>query len=156
MDEARSDERIVEGMDGMHALACSAMRRLFGFVAEADRGGVWRSYGARDMAHWLWMRFGISDWKARRWIAAAHALDGLPLTAAAFARGEIGVDQVVELTRLAMPETEARLLPWARNVSSGAIRARADRSWSMLNRVTTADRYALGESISTAWRSARW
>ncbi len=128
MNEARSDERIVEGMDGMHALACSALRRLFGFVAEADRGELWRSYGARDMAHWLWMRFGLSDWKARRWIAAAHALELLPLTAAAFARGEIGVDQVVELTRLATPETEAQLLPWARNVSSGAIRARADRA----------------------------
>lgn len=128
MDEARSDERIVEGMDGMHALACSALRRLFGFVAEADRAELWQSYGARDMAHWLWMRFGLSEWKARRWIASAHALERLPLIAAAFARGELGVDQVVELTRLATPETEAGLLPWARNVSSGAIRARADRA----------------------------
>ena len=32
------------------------------------------------MAHWLKMRYGISDWKARRWIAAAHALESLPLT----------------------------------------------------------------------------
>jgi hypothetical protein len=147
MNEARSDERLVEGMDGMHALACSALRRLFGFVAEADRAEVWRSYGARDMAHWLWMRFGLSDWKARRWIAAAHALERLPLTASAFAGGEIGVDQVVELTRLATPETEARLLTWARNASSGAIRARADRAL----RQTQEDVRAVEEDRRLTW-----
>ena len=128
VDGGRSHERLVEGMDGMHALACSALRRLFGFIVEADRCEAWRSYGARDLSHWLWMRYGISDWKARRWIACAHALEQLPLTAGAFARGELGIDQVVELTRLATAETEAMLLPWARNVSSGAIRARADRA----------------------------
>jgi hypothetical protein len=78
------------------------------------------------MAHWLWMRYGISDWKARRWIAAARALETLPETAAAFARGELGIDQVVELTRFATPETEVELLAWARNAASGAIRHRAE------------------------------
>ncbi len=37
-----------------------------------------------------------------------------------------GIDKVVELTRLATPETEGELIPWARNVSSGRIRHRAD------------------------------
>ncbi len=30
------------------------------------------------MAHWLKMRYGVSDWKARRWIASAHALESCP------------------------------------------------------------------------------
>lgn len=69
------------------------------------------------MAHWLSMRYGISDWKARRWIAAAHALEGLPRISEAFASGELGIDKVVELTRFATAETEGRLITWAQRVS---------------------------------------
>lgn len=78
------------------------------------------------MAHWLWMRYGISFWKASRWIAAAHALNELPRISQAFASGEIGVDKVVELTRFATPQTEAGLITWAKGVSCGAIRHKGD------------------------------
>jgi hypothetical protein len=78
------------------------------------------------MAHWLRMRYGVSDWKARRWIAAAHALESLPLTSEAFASGRLGVDKVVELTRFATPETERGLLPWAERVASGTIREKGN------------------------------
>jgi hypothetical protein len=37
-----------------------------------------------------------------------------------------GWDKVVELTRLATPETEGRLIRWARGVSCGAIRRKGD------------------------------
>ena len=83
---------------------CRAQRRLFTFIAEADRRSLWERDGAHDMAHWLRMRYGISDWKARRWIASAHALRALPLTSEAFSTGRLGVDKVVELTRFATPE----------------------------------------------------
>src|SRR6266540_3542070 len=78
-----------------------------------------RHDGARDMAHWLGMRYGISDWKAHRWIAAAHALEDLPLLSEAFSPGELGIDKVVELTRFATAKTEARLIPWARGGCPG-------------------------------------
>jgi hypothetical protein len=99
---------------------------LFRAIAEVDRSEAWVEDGARDIAHWLRMRYGISDWKARRWIACAHALEGLPRIADALATGELGVDKVVELTRFASAEREADLVPWARQVSSGRIRHRAD------------------------------
>jgi hypothetical protein len=78
------------------------------------------------MAQWLWMRYGLSDWKARRWIASAHALESLPVISEAFASGELGIDKVAELTRLATPQTEAGLIGWACRVSPGAIRHRGD------------------------------
>src|SRR5207302_226524 len=65
-------------------------------------------------------------WKARRWIAAAHALDSLSRIAEAFAAGSIGIDKVLELCRFATAETEETLLVWAMRVSAGAIRARGD------------------------------
>src|SRR5437764_467920 len=78
-------------MDASHEAACRAQRRFFTFIAEADRRSLWVGNGAHDMAHWLKMRYGVSDWKARRFIASAHALESLPLTAEAFATGRLGV-----------------------------------------------------------------
>ena len=126
MQDHRSAEQLIEAMDGQHRLDCSVQRELFGLIARVDRLELWRDSGARDMAHWLWMRYGISEWKARRWIAASHALEYLPLIAEAFSSGELGIDKVVELTRFATPATEATLIPWAQRVSSGAIRAQGD------------------------------
>ena len=56
-------------------------------IVEADRLELWRDWGARDMAHWLAMRYDVSEWKTRRWIAAAHALEDLPLIAEVLAYG---------------------------------------------------------------------
>ena len=99
---------------------------MFEAIARGDRRELWRDWGARDMAHWLSMRYGISHWKALRWIAAAYALEVLPAIAAAFASGRLSVDKVVELTRCATPETEDRLLAWAQGVSCAAIRRKGD------------------------------
>jgi hypothetical protein len=93
-------------------------------IAQADRRKSWVDVGARDTAHWLSMRYGISYWKAQRWIAAAHALESLPSVAGALASGELHMDKAVELTRFATPETESRLLIWAGGVSCGATGAR--------------------------------
>src|SRR2546429_9449508 len=110
-------------MDARYRRVCAAQRELLRLVQEVDARGLW---GARDMAHWLWMRYGISDWKARRWIACAHALEDLPQISGAFSTGALGIDKVVELTRFATVETEAGLIRWARGVSCGAIRHKGD------------------------------
>jgi len=120
------NDDVVRGMDAVHARIGRAHLDLLRLIAVADRREQWHDAGARDMAHWLWMRYGISHWKASRWIAAAHALESLPRVSAALASGELGIDKVVELTRLATPETEARLVAWAVGVSCGAIRRKGD------------------------------
>jgi hypothetical protein len=121
-----SDDALTQGMDALHVLICRAQRDLFLLIAEADRRKLWQGDGARDMAHWLWMRFGVSDWKARRWIGASHALESLPSTADAFVAGRVGIDKVVELCRYVTPDSEQDALPWAERVSAGAIRRKAD------------------------------
>ena len=120
------DNAFIGDIDAAHAHICEAQHRLLRLIVEADRRKIWRSSGARDLAHWLSMRHGISQWKARRWIDAAHALEGLGHVSAAFSRGELGIDKVVELTRFATPATEVGLVAWARAVSCAAIRRRGD------------------------------
>src|SRR5206468_3641946 len=82
--------------------------------------------GCRDIAQWVAGRYGISDWKARRWVAAGHALASLPCAAAALAAGTLSIDKVVELARVATPESEAKLVSWATRVTPRAIRRKAD------------------------------
>ena len=122
----QDDESLLRDMDASHEDVCRAQRGFFTLIAEADRRSLWEGTGAHDMAHWLRMRYGISDWKARRWIAAAHALGSLPATSEAFSSGRLGVDKVVELTRFATPETESGLLGWAERVAAGTIRQKGN------------------------------
>jgi hypothetical protein len=114
--------------DAAHARVGQAQRELLRAVAEICRTGAWRGEGARDAAHLLQMRYGISAWKANRWVGAAHALERLPLLSRALEAGEIGIDKALELSRFATPETEQKLIRWAREVSCRAVRERADRS----------------------------
>jgi hypothetical protein len=106
---------------------CAAQRELFCLILQAEEcEEIWQHDGARDLAHWLCMRYSISTWKAHRWIASAHALEDLPRVSEAFETGRLGVDKVVELTRFATPSTEARLVRWAGTVSGARIRRKAE------------------------------
>jgi len=118
-------------LSSAHAEVTSAQRRLLEVVARCDRDQTWRSDGSRDLAEWLSARLGISNWAARRWIGAAHALSGLPRLRGAFESGALGQDKVLELCRFATPETEARLIRWARRVTVTGIRHRADLATRM-------------------------
>jgi hypothetical protein len=89
MGNERTNQELIERTDAVHRRICAFQRELFGLIAEADRNEVWRDSGARDMAAWLSMRYGMSEWKARRWIAAAGALQVLPRISEAFS-GELG------------------------------------------------------------------
>ena len=125
MFESRG-KSLENAIDSANAAAGRAQREMLRLVAEAGRGEIWRGSGARDTAHWLVIRYGMSEWKARRWVNAAHALLKLPHLARALERGELTIDKVVELARFALPEDEARLVRWAKTVSCGAVRHRAD------------------------------
>jgi hypothetical protein len=120
------DRSLIAAMDEAHAYLGRAQRGLLALIVQADRCELWRNDGARDLAHWLSMRYGISSWKAHRWIAAAHALEELPRLSDALERGGLGIDKVVELTRFVTAEDESRLIRWAKGVSCAAVRRRGD------------------------------
>jgi hypothetical protein len=125
----RDQDELVERMDIVHSNVAAGQRELFRLIVEAEESGEesrWKADGARDLAHWLCMRYGITEWKAHRWIACALALEKLPLLSEAFETGQVGIDKVLELTRFATPETEEDLVRWANTVSSAWIRRKAD------------------------------
>jgi hypothetical protein len=113
-------------LEGARRAGTSSQRRLLDVIVDCDRAEVWRGDGFADLASWLAAHLGTSVWSARRWINAAHTLPHLPRVAAALEDGDLSLEKTVELCRFATPETEKRLIPWARRVSPAGIRRKAD------------------------------
>src|SRR3989449_7087364 len=91
----------------------AATARLLDLIREFDARGGW-SNGFRSCAEWLTWRVGLAPGAAREKVRVARALDTLPRIARALASGEISYSKVREVTRVATPETEDRLLAVAR------------------------------------------
>jgi Domain of unknown function (DUF222) len=104
-----------------------AQHMLLQVLTELDRRGIWHDAGAHDMAHWVGNAFGLSRYRASRWLDAGRSLEELPRIAEAFEQGDLSVYKVEELARFATPEEEDAILEWAKEEPSGAIKAEADR-----------------------------
>jgi uncharacterized protein DUF222/HNH endonuclease len=87
----------------------AATARLLALIREFDARGGWAN-GFRSCAEWLAWRAGLAPGAAREHVRVARALGTLPALAEAMARGELSYAKVRALTRIATPETEARLL----------------------------------------------
>ena len=109
-----------------HADVGASQLRLLEAIAECECDGTWLADGCRDFAHWISAQLGISNWSARRWVSASEALPRLPQVRSALGSGALSIDKVLELSRYATPETERRLIAWAKRVTPATIRRAAD------------------------------
>jgi hypothetical protein len=110
----------------------AATARLLALIREFDARGGWNS-GFRSCAAWLSWRVGLDLGAARERVRVARALGGLPRLAEALARGELSYAKVRALTRVATPETEARLLGVGRAVTAAHME-RIVRGWRCVDR----------------------
>lgn len=123
---------------GQIAAATARFLRLLG---EFDAAGGWGGVGIRSLAHWLSWRAGMSLRTARDHVRVARALRDLPLTAAAFGRGELSFSKVRALTRVASRETEPELLA----IATSAPAAHVERLVAGLRKMSRPDPDADGE-----------
>jgi hypothetical protein len=111
------EEEIVALSAHIHA----ATHRLLTLIAEYDRLLGWELAGHRSCAHWLAYRTGLDLGTAREKVRAARALERLPETSAAMARGELSFSQVRALSRVATAENEGDLLELARGCTTAQL-----------------------------------
>jgi hypothetical protein len=113
MAEQTRDERSLDELgDEIAELAAhldAATARLLDLIREFDARAGWNN-GFPTCAAWLTWRIGLAPGAAREHVRVARDLGSLPLLAQALARGELSYSKVRELTRVATPDTEARLL----------------------------------------------
>jgi 5-methylcytosine-specific restriction endonuclease McrA len=110
----------------------AATARLLDLIRKFDARGGWNS-GFRSCAAWLSWRVGLDLGAARERVRVARALGMLPALAEALARGELSYAKVRALTRVATPETEARLLAVGRAGTAAHVE-RIVRGWRRVDR----------------------
>ena len=106
-------ERLGDEIAELSAHLEAASARLLDLIREFDARGGWNK-GFGSCAEWLSWRVGLDLGAAREKVRVARALATLPRLAQALARGELSYAKVRALTRIATPDTEERLLGWAR------------------------------------------
>src|SRR5215475_12283287 len=125
-------ERLGDEIAELSAHLEAATARLLDLICEFDARGGWNN-GFRTCAEWLSWRVGLDPGAAREKVRVARALGGLPLLAGALARGELSYAKVRALTRVATPETEARLLTVGRSGTAAHVE-RIVRGWRRVDR----------------------
>ena len=125
-------DRLGEEIAELSAHLDCAIARLLDLIREFDARGGW-SNGFRSCAAWLSWRIGLAPGAAREHVRVARALGTLPRLSQALARGELSYSKVRELTRVATPETEERLLAVGRAGTAEHVE-RIVRGWRCMDR----------------------
>jgi 5-methylcytosine-specific restriction endonuclease McrA len=120
-------ERLGDEIALLAAHLDAATARLLDLIREFDAREGWNN-GHRSCAEWLTWRIGLAPGAAREHVRVARALSALPRLAEAMARGELSYSKVRELTRVATPTTEERLLAVGRAGTAEHV-ARIVRGW---------------------------
>src|SRR5258705_11970846 len=120
-------DRLGDQIAELSAHLDAATARLLGLIREFDARGGWNT-GFRSCAAWLSWRVGLDIGAARERVRVARALATLPLFAHALGSGELSYAKVRALTRVATPETEARLLAVGRAGTAAHVE-RIVRGW---------------------------
>jgi hypothetical protein len=97
----------------------AATHRLLTCIRQFDEAGGWYEQGADSCAHWLAWRIGLDSATAREKVRVARALGKLPAIDEALRVGKLSYAKARALTRVATPDTEAKLLEVA-VVATGA------------------------------------
>jgi 5-methylcytosine-specific restriction endonuclease McrA len=125
-------DRLGDAIAELSAHLEAATARLLDLIREFDARGGWGN-GFRSCAHWLSWRIGLDLGAAREKVRVARALGTLPLLTQALARAELSYAKVRALTRVATPETEARLLGVGRAGTASHVE-RIVRGWRCVDR----------------------
>ncbi|MGH7325294.1 MAG: DUF222 domain-containing protein, partial [Candidatus Rokuibacteriota bacterium] len=125
-------DRLGDEIAELSAHLDAATARLLALIREFDARGGWNT-GFRSCAAWLSWRVGLDLGAARERVRVARALGTLPLLAQALARGALSYAKVRALTRVATPETEARLLIVGREGTAAHVE-RIVRGWRRVDR----------------------
>jgi hypothetical protein len=128
--EATNDQ-IDEALDHFAGLSSAAMARVCDLIAEVDARQSWMGDGAGSLTDWVAAKLRIRHKTATRLVAISRQLTGLPHVRACFSAGDLSLDQVDAVARMASPETEEAIVDEAMTLSSAALDLKARRRRSV-------------------------
>jgi hypothetical protein len=151
-------DRLGDEIAELSAHLDAATARRLDLIREFDARGGWNT-GFRSCADWLAWRVGLAPGAARERVRVARALGTLLALAEALARGDVSYAKVRAITRVATPETEARLLAVGRTAQrlTWSASCEAGAGWTGRRKpARPRDSTPGARSTSTRVRTARW
>jgi hypothetical protein len=124
-------EELAREISSLSARLDAATHRLLQCIRQFDEAEGWNEQGAISCAHWLAWRVGLDTATAREKVRVARALGTLPAIDEALRLGRLSYAKVRALTRVATPNTEAKLLDMAL-VATGAQLERLCRGYRVV------------------------
>ena len=119
LSAAEADKRVAQA----HRAGDIGARALAFYLADLADRGVYQELGFRSIENYAQTRYHIRPPTTRRYVIVGRALLDLPEIDRALCEGTLFWSQARELVRIAVPETEAEWLEWARGRSAREITA---------------------------------
>jgi hypothetical protein len=125
--QATPDE-IDRGFDQFGGLHAASAAELCVLIQAADVRQSWMSDGARSLTDWVAARLRVRPFTARQLVSVARRLSDLPELSERFAAGDLSLDQVDAISRMATPDTEKGLIEEALGLSNALLDRKARRA----------------------------
>jgi hypothetical protein len=112
---------LFSGLAVFHAQICE-------WLIDADLSQQFLADGARDLPQWVSGRFGLRHSTSAQLVRVARRLQDLPLLRERFAAGDLSLDQVDAISKLATPATEEAVIEECLGWSNAALDRAARRA----------------------------
>jgi hypothetical protein len=139
-----SNDQIDQALIEFAGLSSAGQARTCDLIAEVDVRQSWMADGARSLSDWVTARLGVRQSTAAQLVAVARRLVDLPLLRDRFRNGELSLDQVDAISRVATPDDEETLIGQALGLSAAA-----------LDRLARRDRGISEEEARTVWERSQ-
>lgn len=122
-----SNDQIDQGLDHFAGLSAAAFARVCELINEVDMRQSWMADGARNLTDWVAAKPRLRHSSAAQLVGISRRLADLPLLRERFAAGDLSLDQVDAISRMATPQTEAEMIEAALSLSTAALDRAARR-----------------------------
>lgn len=119
--ERASNDQVDAAFDHFSGLTSAALARICELISEVDTRQSWMADGARNLTDWVATKLRVRHRSASRLVRVARRLGDLPLLAEQFAVGQLTLDQVDAVSRIATPENEEDLIERAARLTNSAL-----------------------------------
>ncbi len=123
-----SNDQIDEAFAHFHGLSSAKLANVCELIVEVDARQSWMSDGARSLTDWVAARLRLRPDTAGQLVRVAKRLSDLPVLSERFAAGDLSLDQVDAVSRMATADTEAGLIEEALGLSNALLDRKARRA----------------------------
>jgi hypothetical protein len=126
--ERFTNDQVEQVLSNLFSGVSVFLAQICEWLIEADQSQQFLADGARSLAEWVSGRFGVRHSTAAQLVRVTRRLRDLPRLRERFASGELSLDQVDAISKLATPETEEAVISECSGWSNAALDRAARRA----------------------------